>query len=57
MAYSLEIERLVAHIHELEAALHALLDEQNGPLLLRDASRWEEAVRRAQALLLKERGR
>lgn len=37
--------------YALENALQALLDEQKGPPLLRDAERWERAVVRAQKLL------
>lgn len=33
-----------AQIEQLQVALQALYDEQNGPPLIRDAARWESAM-------------
>lgn len=50
-ADAMERVNMRVRIQELERALQALLDEQNGPPLLRDAAAWEAAVRRAQDVL------
>ena len=45
------IERLQAENSQLREALESLLDEQNGPPLIRHAASWQAAVDRAMAIL------
>jgi len=49
--------RLIAAAPELFEALGALVDEQNGPPLIRDAERWQAAMDKARTALNKAEGR
>jgi hypothetical protein len=48
--------RLIVAAPDLLEALQALMDEQNGPPLIRDAPRWEAAVDLARAAIAKAEG-
>ena len=49
--------RLIAAAPELLEALQELMDEQNGPPLIRDAPAWEAAMSKARAAIAKVEGR
>ena len=46
-----EIKKLEAKNKDLRKALQALLDEQNGPPLIRNEKAWQEAVTNAYRVL------
>ena len=49
--------RLIAAAPELLEALQNLMDEQNGPPLIRDADTWNEAMDKAATAIAKAEGR
>lgn len=49
-----EIGELKAQNKELKEALQELVNEQNGPPLLRDEHRWTKAMEKAEELLEKK---
>jgi len=47
-----EIDQLRGRCHVLMTALEELMEEQNGPPLLRDAKKWHEAMDYARAAIV-----